>query len=109
MTFTGGSKEKKPSGKVGISQDDSILSSKHGELVASHPVVLPDHLREHDDSHKMQHESDFYIDPNSFHEAAVIRSKIKESQMGDTNPYQSSGSGKCILNFNVYGLKKCFV
>lgn len=102
MTFLGGSKEKKPSGKVGVSQDDLILASRHQENVASHPVVLPDHLKEHDNSQHIYQGSELHIDPKSFHETAIIRGKIKESQMRDSFPYQSSELGKLYLKSNRF-------
>lgn len=91
FTLIGGSKEKKPSGRVGSIQVDPVLSSNQVEIVKSHQIVLPDHLKEVDDSNKMNQGSELDIDPNSFNEAAAIRGEIKEAQLEDSSLHQELG------------------
>uniref|UniRef100_A0A336KZZ1 CSON002090 protein n=1 Tax=Culicoides sonorensis TaxID=179676 RepID=A0A336KZZ1_CULSO len=107
----GGSKVKKPSNRVGASLDDPILQN------SAPLIVLPDHLKEQDSPNQLHQEHE--IDPNSFHEAASIRSEIKHAQMGDHaeinnmggsqshNTYHRLGSSKSdsedsLLNLNIF-------
>ncbi|XP_063709207.1 uncharacterized protein LOC134837752 [Culicoides brevitarsis] len=93
LDVLGGSKVKSSSGSVASLFDDPSLSSVHLESVASHPVVLPDHLKEPEEPKNPSQGEHLNIDQKSFMETAIIRDKIKEAQETDTYAHTATDLG----------------